>query len=215
MNYVKYQQGDVVMYKVDDKTYEQHTSRSKSNDGNAFYAGGTNTTKGTGGAGTIDIRCARASGTGLQSLGSDGNLVSIRDNTTTRFLFDVEGSFHADVESTTYDAYNDAHLVRAYDLSHGKGMIESKFDEFINYNHETLADLRLTGRDKDGTPNRFINIPGMQRLHNGAIWQQYTEMQKMKEMMYETMVELIGKEKADERLEAHDISLLENKDLIN
>ena len=37
----------------------------------------------------------------------------------------------------------------------------------------------------------------------------------MKEMMYETMVELIGKEKADERLEAHDISLLENKDLLN
>ena len=43
MSYVKYQQGDVVMYKVDDKTYEQHTLRSKSNDGNAFYAGGTNT----------------------------------------------------------------------------------------------------------------------------------------------------------------------------
>jgi len=43
MSYIKYQQGDVVMYKVDDKTYEQHTSRSKHNDGNAFYAGGTNT----------------------------------------------------------------------------------------------------------------------------------------------------------------------------
>ena len=43
MSYVKYQQGDVVMYKVDDKTYEQHTSRSKHNDGNAFYTGGTNT----------------------------------------------------------------------------------------------------------------------------------------------------------------------------
>ena len=43
MNYVKYQQGDVVMYKVDDKTYEQHTSRSNHNDGNVFYTGGTNT----------------------------------------------------------------------------------------------------------------------------------------------------------------------------
>ena len=36
MSYVKYQQGDVVMYKVDDETYEQRTSRSKNNDGNAF-----------------------------------------------------------------------------------------------------------------------------------------------------------------------------------
>ena len=43
MSYVKYQQGDVVMYKVDDETYEQRTSRSKNNDGNAFYTGGTNT----------------------------------------------------------------------------------------------------------------------------------------------------------------------------
>ena len=116
-----------------------------------------------------------------------------------------------------FDTYDDAQLIRALGLSKKDkaGLINSKFDEFVKYNHETLADLRLTGRDKDGTPNRFINIPGMQRLHNGAIWQQYTEMQKMKEMMYETMVELIGKEKADERLEAHDISLLENKDLLN
>jgi len=179
------------------------------------YAGGTNTTKGTGGAGTLDIRCARADGTGLQSLASDGNLVSIRDNTNTRFLFDVEGSFHADVESTTYDAYNDAHLVRAYDLSHGKGMIESKFDEFINYNHETLADLKLVGRDEDGTPNRMINVTGMQHLHNGAIWQQYTEMQKMKELMYDTMVEMLGKEKADQKLTDHDVKLLDNKTLLN
>ena len=43
MSYVKYQQGDVVMYKVDDETYEQRTSRNKNNDGNAFYTGGTNT----------------------------------------------------------------------------------------------------------------------------------------------------------------------------
>ena len=43
MSYVKYQQGDVVMYKVDDDTYDKSTSKSKSNDGNAFYTGGTNT----------------------------------------------------------------------------------------------------------------------------------------------------------------------------
>ena len=36
-------------------------------------------------------------------------------------------------------------------------------------------------------------------------------MQKMKELMYETMVELIGKEKADEKLKDHDIKLLNNE----
>ena len=43
MSYVKYQQGDVVMNKVDDETYEKYTSRAKHNDENAFYTGGTNT----------------------------------------------------------------------------------------------------------------------------------------------------------------------------
>jgi len=40
----------------------------------------------------------------------------------------------------------------------------------------------------------------MQHLHNGAIWQQYTEMQMMKELMYDTTVEMLGKEKADNKL---------------
>ena len=69
--------------------------------------------------------------------------------------------------------------------------------------------------EKDGTPNHFINVTGMQRLHNGAIWQQYTEMQKMKELMYDTMVEMLGKEKADAKLKNHDVKLLENKNLLN
>ena len=55
----------------------------------------------------------------------------------------------------------------------------------------------------------------MQRLHNGAIWQQYTEIQKMKELMYDTMVEMLGKEKADKKLKDHDIKLLDNKTLLN
>ena len=44
-----------------------------------------------------------------------------------------------------------------------------------------------------------------------AIWQQYTEMQKIKELMYETMVELMGKEQADKKLDSHDIRLLDRK----
>jgi uncharacterized protein (DUF2461 family) len=94
-------------------------------------------------------------------------------------------------------------------------MIKNKFDEFVEYNHEKLAELKLVGREEDGTPNHFINVTGLQRLHNGAIWQQYTEMQKMKELMYDTMVELIGKEKADQKLKDHDIKLLDENTLLN
>jgi len=40
-------------------------------------------------------------------------------------------------------------------------------------------------------------------------------MQKMKELMYDTMVEMLGKEKADQKLTDHDIQLLDNKTLLN
>ena len=113
------------------------------------------------------------------------------------------------------DEYDDTKLARVFDYVRedygAKGLVRSKFDDFVEYNHETLAELRLVGREKDGTPNKFINMTGMQRLHNGAIWQQYIEMQKMKELMYDTMVELIGKEKADAKLKDHDIKLLDGQ----
>tara|TARA_R110000824_G_scaffold90516_1_gene221037 strand:- start:14 stop:1219 length:1206 start_codon:yes stop_codon:yes gene_type:complete len=172
------------------------------------------TSKNTTGFGAVSIVGTGISSNDAATVGSNGNILDISDNHVVRFIFDAEGSFHADVESTTFDHYNDASLVRAFDLSHGKDVIASKFDDFIDYNHETLAELKLVGREEDGTPNKFVNVTKMQQLHNGAIWQQYTELQKMKELMYDTMVELMGKEKADKKLNSHDIRLLD-KGLLN
>ena len=61
-----------------------------------------NTTKTVEGVGTIRMVSAKKCGTGQAASGSDANLVSIGDYGTTRFLFDAEGSGHADVEWTTY-----------------------------------------------------------------------------------------------------------------
>ena len=159
--------------------------------------------------GPIVLRGVKTSGNDPGDLPSNSNILVVANRNTVRFIFDSDGDFHADNSSTTFDQYNDSQLVRAFDLSHGRGVIQSKFDDFVNYQHETLASLKLVGREKDGTPNNFVNVTGMQRLHNGAIWQQYTEMEKMKELMYDTMVELLGKETADKKLEQHDIKLLD------
>ena len=159
--------------------------------------------------GPIVLRGVKTSGNDPGDLPSNSNILVVANRNTVRFIFDTDGDFHADNSSTTFDQYNDSQLVRAFDLSHGRGVIQSKFDDFVNYQHETLASLKLVGREKDGTPNNFVNVTGMQRLHNGAIWQQYTEMEKMKELMYDTMVQLLGKETADKKLEQHDIKLLD------
>ena len=98
------------------------------------------------------------------------------------------------------------HLVRALDLSHGVNTIDSKFDKFVAHNHEELAEMRLVGREPDGAPNHFINVTGMQRLHNGAIWQQRA--------MFETMKKVVDKmlpgfsEKLNEELEAQNLPAL-------
>tara|TARA_R110000824_G_scaffold85583_1_gene212598 strand:+ start:34 stop:1764 length:1731 start_codon:yes stop_codon:yes gene_type:complete len=176
-----------------------------------------NTDRSTTASGNISLRAWRKSNNSWDTIESDGNLLTVGNGNAVRFIIDEDGDVHADnsINATAFDTYNDAQLVRAFDLSHGKNLIQSKFDEFIDYNHEKLAELKLVGREADGTPNHFMNVTGMQRLHNGAIWQQYTEMQKMKELMYDAMVELMGKEKADKKLKNHDIQLLQNNDLLN
>ena len=171
-------------------------------------AGAENTTKGTTGNGPFVAYCTTKSGSGFGSVGSNGNMFVVSNNGNTKFIVDAEGDIHADGSLSAYDNYDDAQLVRAYDLSHGKGVIDSKFDKFVSYNHEKLADMKLVGREEDGTPNHFINVTGMQRLHNGAIWQQYEKHQKLANAMYELAKAAVGEDKANEILEQNDIKLL-------
>ena len=154
------------------------------------------------------ISVSKKSGTGTGSFDGTGNILSIANHTATRFHFRGDGNFYADAGSNTFDEFEDAHLVRAYDLSHGKGVINSKFDDYVKYNHEKLAELDLVGREEDGTPNHFVNVTGFQRLHNGAIWQQYEKHQRLAEAVYEMAKETLGADKADAILKKHDIKLL-------
>ena len=175
-----------------------------------YFAGTSgNTGKSTSQASPLVLQATNSDGSGDSAdLNSNENMVCILNRNTCRFIFDADGDFHADSGSTTYDAYEDAHLVRAYDLSHGKGVIDSKFDKFVSYNHEKLADLQLVGREDDGTPNHFINVTGMQRLHNGAIWQQYEKHQRLANAVYELAKAAVGEDKANEILEQNDVKLL-------
>jgi hypothetical protein len=167
-----------------------------------------NTTKGTGATCPVQIDVRKIDGTGVTTPGADANMFSVTNNGQTKFIVDEDGDIHNDGSVTAYDNYEDAQLVRAFDLSHGKGVIDSKFDKFISYNHEALADMKLVGREEDGTPNHFVNVTGMQRLHNGAIWQQYEKTEKLANAIYELAKAAVGEEKANEILEQNEIKLL-------
>ena len=167
-----------------------------------------NTTTTTNAIGNIHMKALLKSGTSRTAMGSDANLFVVA-NSNTKFIIKGDGDIHSDTGSYgSHDVHEDAHLARAFDLSHGKGVIDSKFDKFVKYNHEKLAELKLVGRDEDGTPNHFVNVTGMQRLHNGAIWQQYEKHQRLAEAVYELAKAAVGEEKANEILEQNDIKLL-------
>jgi hypothetical protein len=176
--------------------------------------GGEDTGKGTGDHGCVRIDATSRTGTTTGGQGSNVNMVTICNNNTVRFIFDAEGDLHSDSSNTTFDAYEDAQLVRAYDLSHGKGVIASKFDNFVKYNLDDLTDAGLVGKvnhqyNTDGTKaNPLINMSGFMRLHNGAIWQQYEKHQKLANAMYELAKAAVGEDKANEILEQNDIKLL-------
>lgn len=162
-------------------------------------------------------------GSNVLSVQADAaQIFTVGNNGTVKFAIKGNGEIYTDTAGTTsaagtstFDEYNDAHLARAFDIAKGgRGFIDNEFDKFVEYNEEKLKELKLIGEDEQGNATNFVNITGMQKLHNGAIWQQYTEMQKMKELMYDTMVELLGKEKANAKLKEHEVNLLK-KDLLN
>jgi hypothetical protein len=171
-----------------------------------------NTTQAASGADAAMIfdSCVK-NGTTVTGNNDAANMVMFRDNTTPRVFICGDGDIFTDTNSfTAFDTYEDAQLVRALDLSMAPkaSLIDSKFDEFINYNAETLANVRILGKNEDGTPSSFLNIQGLQRLHNGAIWQQYEKHQKLANAMYELAKAAVGEDKANEILEQNEIKLL-------
>ncbi|KKL73100.1 hypothetical protein LCGC14_2078250, partial [marine sediment metagenome] len=60
------------------------------------------TSKDTASAGYIDFRAAKKSGTSITTAGASANLLVIRNNSTTRFIFDAEGTGHADDSWITF-----------------------------------------------------------------------------------------------------------------
>ena len=170
------------------------------------------TASNTTGYGHLDFLARGSNGsTSHAALEANENLMSVRNSGDVKFIVKGNGEIFSDVAANTFDTYEDAQLVRAFDLSKGenvKGLINSKFDKYIKYNHETLADADLVGREEDGTPNHFVNVTGMQRLHNGAIWQQYEKHQRLAKAVYELAKAAVGEDKANEILEQNEIKLL-------
>ena len=93
----------------------------------------------------------------------------------TVFNVDEDGDAWADNGHQTMDEYCDAQLTRSLTLA----VIANKWDEFVTYNECDLVKANVLGAPV--ACGGMLNITGLQRLHNGAIWQLHSRLNDQSE----------------------------------
>ena len=73
-------------------------------------------------------------------------------------------------------------------------MIEDKWDDFVKYNEQDLIDAGVLGEPIEN--GGLLNVTGLQKLHNGAIWQGYTRQMEQEERIKELETRLLALEGA-------------------
>ena len=160
--------------------------------------GSANTDQTNTGAGLIDFIAMEHDGSnGRANIESGGNVLSVKaysgGSFKTRFLIEENGDIHADGTLSAYDSFDDAHLVRALDIARGsKDVVKGEWDKFIKYGEDKLVELGILGDTVEN--GGLINVTGLQRLHNGAIWQGYTRQMELQERVHELETRLLALE---------------------
>jgi len=127
----------------------------------------------------VEIDGLIKSGTSSTDVTSNGNVLAVRSNATTMFIVDAEGDLFANGSAATvYDDMPDAMMVRAVDRAKSdngaRGYIEGQWDDYTIANEQALVDTGILGAPlADGG---LINVTRLQQLHNGAIWQLWSDV---------------------------------------
>lgn len=134
-----------------------------------------NTTKSTSGGGTLDVRAYKKSGTGAGDCDSNTNLVTFRNGSTTRFLFDAEGTGHADDSWTTY---SDERLKKniekcPYGLKELMQLKARIFDKYSGKIEDGKVILEDNGRHQIGFVAQEVEpiAPELVRKNTDGFWE--------------------------------------------
>lgn len=131
------------------------------------------TTKTTAGNAYIHFRASKKSGTTVGACGADANLVVFQNHSTTRFIFDAEGSAHADVEFVTFDQHDDVELVSTLEqtmLAH-QDPLRREFGNWLEHNRSMLEQLGLVHFDRGNPGHAMLNTTRLSMLLMGAVQQ--------------------------------------------
>lgn len=128
------------------------------------------TTKSTSGLGAYGIVAQLKTGTTVTDMGTDANLFYLANNGTTRFIYDAEGSAHADVEWTTYDTYDDLAVIESMEAELLAGLDDRQIER-----RKLLARAGIVAPEswhmENGRPRAMVDFTKLAMLHHGALIQ--------------------------------------------
>jgi len=137
----------------------------------------------------IELYSAKKSGTSITTPGANANLVAIGEgaNGLMRFLFDVEGSAHADVEWVPFDEHDDVALLGALEteFARRRDPIRDGFGEWMGEHARALQSERVVNFYDDG-PRAMVNFTRLSMLLVGAVRQQGARLALLEEQLLET-----------------------------
>ena len=129
-----------------------------------------NTTKSTAATGAVILQGGLKAAADHSNCGADANLVVIRNHATARFIFDAEGSGHADVEWVAFAGHDDLALVNDME----RELVARETGGQTERRH-SLEVLGVIGRDswhlENGRPRAMVNFTKLAMLHHGALMQ--------------------------------------------
>lgn len=138
------------------------------------FTGGPDTTRSTSATAAVQLNAAGwDAGTSITSMGTNANLVAIRDNGMTRFIFDSDGDSHQDVGTawTNFDEFDDVALLTAISagVSRTGDPLRRAFGHVLRAQRAQLERARIVTFNRDG--HHFVNWSRMNMLTVGAVRQ--------------------------------------------
>lgn len=130
------------------------------------------TDKNTAATGYVNIFAGKKSGAVYADpTTADTNLVVIGTRTLTQFIFDLEGSAHANVSWITFDKYDDVKVLDGLDLMmQRRSGVDVAFGEWVGECRDILQRERIFNFYDEG-PKAMMNMTRMHMLEVGAIRQ--------------------------------------------
>ena len=133
-----------------------------------------NTTKTTAGRAYVEVEAFKKSGTGRADPGADANLFVVKQGTTTRFIWDSEGSAHADVEWIAFDEHDDVGVLSKLEnaMLAWQDPVKRSFVDFLGQHQADLETLEIVHFDRENPGHAMVNTTRLSMLLVGAARQQ-------------------------------------------